>query len=70
VKEKTSLTGLNCHAQEVVKLTQILHGKLLLKGGDNPLKQLWTRSSQNNVINVEKEVGNPINMVIYEQQSV
>jgi hypothetical protein len=29
VKEKTSLTGLNCH--EVVKLTQILHGKLLLK---------------------------------------
>jgi hypothetical protein len=70
VKEKTSLTGLNCHAQEVVKLTQILHGKLLRKGGDNPLKQLWTGSSQNNVINVEKEVGNPINMVIYEQQSV
>jgi hypothetical protein len=31
VKEKTSLTGLNCHAQQVVKLTQILHGKLLLK---------------------------------------
>jgi hypothetical protein len=31
VKEKTSLTGLNCHAQEVVKLTQILHGELLLK---------------------------------------
>jgi hypothetical protein len=31
VKEKTSLTGLNYHAQEVVKLTQILHGKLLLK---------------------------------------
>jgi hypothetical protein len=31
VEEKTSLTGLNCHAQEVVKLTQILHGKLLLK---------------------------------------
>jgi hypothetical protein len=31
VKEKTGLTGLNCHAQEVVKLTQILHGKLLLK---------------------------------------
>jgi hypothetical protein len=29
--KKTSLTGLNCHAQEVVKLTQILHGKLLLK---------------------------------------
>jgi hypothetical protein len=25
VKEKTSLTGLNCHAQEVVKLAQILH---------------------------------------------
>jgi hypothetical protein len=31
VKERTSLTGLNCHAQEVVKLTQILHTKLLLK---------------------------------------
>jgi hypothetical protein len=31
VKEKTCLTGINCHAQEVVKLTQILHGKLLLK---------------------------------------
>jgi hypothetical protein len=31
VKEKTSLMGLNCHAQEVVKLVQILHGKLLLK---------------------------------------
>jgi hypothetical protein len=29
--KKNSLTGLNCHAQEVVKLTQILHGKLLLK---------------------------------------
>jgi hypothetical protein len=41
VKEKTSLTRL----QEVVKLAQILHGKLLLKGGDNPLKQLWTRQS-------------------------
>jgi hypothetical protein len=31
VNEKTSLTGLNCHAQEVVKLAQILRGKLLLK---------------------------------------
>jgi hypothetical protein len=31
VKEKTSLTRLNCDAKEVVKLTQILHGKLLLK---------------------------------------
>jgi hypothetical protein len=50
----------------VVKLAQILHGKLLLKGGYNPLKQLWTRGSQNNVINVEKEVGNPISIVIYE----
>jgi hypothetical protein len=38
VKEKTSLMGLNCHAQEVVKLAQILHGKLLLERGDNPLK--------------------------------
>jgi hypothetical protein len=38
VKEKTSLTRLNSHAQEVVKLAQILHGKLRLKGGDNPLK--------------------------------
>jgi hypothetical protein len=54
VKEKTSLTWLNCHAQEVVKRAQILHGKLLLKGGDNPLKQPWTRGSQNNVINVER----------------
>jgi hypothetical protein len=44
-------------------------GKLLLKGGDNPLKQLWTRGSQNNVINVE-EVGNPISVVIYEQGSI
>jgi hypothetical protein len=52
-----------------VKLAQILHGKLLQKGGNNPLKQLWTRGSQNNVINVE-EVGNPISMVIYEQQSI
>jgi hypothetical protein len=69
VKEKTSLTGLNCHAQEVVKLTQILHGKLLLKGGDNPLKQLCTGGIQNNVINIE-EVSNPISMVIYEQRSV
>jgi hypothetical protein len=67
VKENTTLTGLNYHAQEVVKLAQILHGKLLLKGGDNPLKQLWTRGSQNNVINIEKEGGNPISMVIYEQ---
>jgi hypothetical protein len=38
VKEKTSLMRLNCHAQEVVKLAQILHGKLLLERGDNPLK--------------------------------
>jgi hypothetical protein len=53
----------------VVKLAQILHSKLLLKRRDNPLKQLWTRGSQNNVINVE-EVGNPISMVIYEQQSI
>jgi hypothetical protein len=67
VKEKTSLTGLNCHAQEVVKLAQLLHSKLLLKRGDNPLEQLGTRGSQINVINVEEEVGNPINMVIYEQ---
>jgi hypothetical protein len=58
VKEKTSLTGLNCHAQEVVKLAQILHSKLLLKRGDNPLEQLGTRGSQNNVINIEEEVGN------------
>jgi hypothetical protein len=69
VKETISLTGLNCHAQEVVKLAQILHAKLLLERGDNPLEQLWTRGSQNNVVNVE-EVGNPISMVIYEQQSV
>jgi hypothetical protein len=70
VKKKTSLAGLNCHAQEVMKLTQILHGKFLLKGGDNPLKQLWARGSQNNVINIEEEVGNPISMVIYEQRSI
>jgi hypothetical protein len=38
VKEKTRLTGLNCHAQEVVKLAQILHSKQLLKRGDNPLE--------------------------------
>jgi hypothetical protein len=31
VEEKTSLTGLKCQTQKVVKLTQILHGKLLLK---------------------------------------
>jgi hypothetical protein len=68
VKEKTSMTGLNCHAQEVVNLTQILHSKLLLERGDNPLEQLWIRSSQNNIINIE--VGNPISMVIYEQRSV
>jgi hypothetical protein len=38
VKENTTLTGLNYHAQEVVKLAQILHGKLLLKGGGgNPI---------------------------------
>jgi hypothetical protein len=37
VKEKTSLTGLNSHTQEV-KLAQILHRKLLLKRGDNSLK--------------------------------
>jgi hypothetical protein len=66
VKEKTSLTGLNYHTQEVVKLAQILHSKLLLKRRDNPLEQLWTRGSQNNVINVEEEVGNPISMVMYE----
>jgi hypothetical protein len=35
VKEKTNL-----EAQEVVKLAQILHGKLLPKRGDNPLEQL------------------------------
>jgi hypothetical protein len=29
--KKTSLTGLNRNTQEVVKLTQILHGKLQLK---------------------------------------
>jgi hypothetical protein len=69
VKEKTSLMRLNCHAQEVVKLAQILHSKLLLKRVDNPLEQLRTRGSQNNVINVE-EVGNPISMVIYEQRSI
>jgi hypothetical protein len=54
VKEKTSMMGLNCHTQEVVKLTQILHSKLLLQRGDNPLEQLWTRGGQNNVINVEE----------------
>jgi hypothetical protein len=53
-----------------MKLTQILHGKFLLKGGDNPLKQLWARGSQNNVINIEEEVGNPISMAIYEQRSI
>jgi hypothetical protein len=31
VKKKTSLTVLNSHAQEVEKLSQILHGKPLLK---------------------------------------
>jgi hypothetical protein len=70
VKEKPTLTGLNCHTQEVVKLAQILHSKLLLKRGDYSLEQPWTGGSQNNVINVEEKVGNSIRMVIYEQGSV
>jgi hypothetical protein len=66
LKEKTSLP----RPRKVVKFAQILHSNLLLERGDNPLEQMWIRGSQNNVVNVEEEVGNPINMVIYEQRSV
>jgi hypothetical protein len=42
VKEETSLTRFNCHTQKIkiVKLTKILHSELLLRRGDNALKQL------------------------------
>jgi hypothetical protein len=42
VKEKTSLMGLNCHAQEVVKLAKILHSKLMLKRGDTAIRTMST----------------------------
>jgi hypothetical protein len=70
VKKKTRLARLNSDTQEVVKLTEILHSKLLLQRGDNSLKQLWTEGCQDNVINIEQEAGRPSRMVIDENRSV
>jgi hypothetical protein len=67
VKKKTRLVRLNSDTQEVVKLTEILHSKLLLQRGDNSLKQLWTGSCQDNFINIEQEVGRPRCTVIDEK---
>jgi hypothetical protein len=67
VKKKTRLVRLNSDTQEVVKLTEILHSKLLLQRGDNSLKQLWTGSYQDNFINIEQEVGRPRRTVIDEK---
>jgi hypothetical protein len=67
VKKKTRLVRLNSDTQEVVKLTEILHSKLLLQRGDNSLKQLWTGGCQDNFINIEQEVGRPRRTVIDEK---
>jgi hypothetical protein len=51
------------------KLAKILHSELLQRG-DNVLKQLRSGSCQNNLINLEYQVGSPIRMMIDEQRRV
>jgi hypothetical protein len=57
------------NTQEMEKLAKILHSELLQRG-DNVLKQLRSGSCQNNLINLEYQVGSPIRMMIDEQRRV
>jgi len=55
-KKQTIASVLHLHAQEVLKLTQILHGKLLLQSRDRAAKELSRRSSEDNIIHVEEKI--------------
>jgi hypothetical protein len=51
-QEEAIRAALDVHAQEVMKLSQILHGEFLLQGGDDAVAKGRGGSSQDNVINV------------------
>jgi hypothetical protein len=56
-QEKTIWASLDMHAQEVVKLSQILHGELRLQSSDDAVQENHGGGCQNNVVDVEQEVG-------------
>ena len=56
VKEKARRARLNSDAQEVVELTKILQSELLLRRGDDALKQLLTGGREHNVIDIEQQI--------------
>ncbi|WVZ96573.1 hypothetical protein U9M48_042193 [Paspalum notatum var. saurae] len=60
--EKARRTGLNGDTQEAVEHTKVLHSKLLLQGGDDPLKQVLTGGRENDVINIEQQICSLISM--------
>src|SRR6185437_14866762 len=70
VKEKTGRAMLNSDAQEVVKLTEILHSELLLHRGDDTLKQLLTGSCEHNVIDIEQQICSLIPTAVDEERRV
>jgi len=70
VQKETRRARLNSNAQEVVKLTKILHTKLLLQRGDDALKQLLTGGCEHNVINIEQQVCSLIPTAVDVQRSV
>ena len=57
VEEEPGGASLNGDTKEVVEGPEVLHRKLLLKGGDDALEELGAGGSQDNVIDIEEEIG-------------
>ena len=70
MKKKAIWASLNSDAQEVVELTQILYSKLLLKRGDDTLKQLLTGGCEHNVIDIEQQICSLIPTAVDEERCV
>jgi hypothetical protein len=48
--------ALDMHAQEVMELSQVLHGELRLHRSDGALKELGRRSCEDYVIDIQQQV--------------
>jgi len=53
LRENQRTMALNMHAQEVMELSQVLHGELRLHRSDGALKELGRRSCEDYVVDIQ-----------------
>jgi hypothetical protein len=61
---------LNMHTKKIMQFTEVFHSKFLLQGWDNPLAKTGRGGSENDVIDIEEQVGRVGTTLIDEQWSI